>query len=187
MFGRKLGARQAELKEPFLGRFLSWVADGPYPVPDSGLNPGHSLAGFSIAGAMRPGFTTIYMLGQFPYIPDQDADYPGVDLGFMGDMRWTDAHFLTIGPMFSDSAPFDEVARNFKDGLERASQCGQGTNYLSDLERIVSKAGSFEELSHGLDQIPRPKEDSFEAEVVTAIRLTAGDRDRRIATGGISQ
>jgi hypothetical protein len=184
-YGPVLRARQAELRQPFLGRFLSWVADGPYPVTDSDLGPGHSLGGFSIVGAMRPGFTTMYMLGQFPYIPDEDAGHPGVDLGFMGDRRWTDAHCLVIGPMFRNSAAFDEVAGNLRDGLQRAEQCGKGTDYVRELERIIGMARSFGELIYELDQLPRPREGSFEAEVAAAIRLTAEGRDRKTKPGDI--
>jgi hypothetical protein len=179
-YGPNLYARQAELTGTSLGRFIDWVADGAYPVPNSGLKPGHTLSGFKVLSSLRPGFTTAYMLGQFPDIPEDDRDYPGIDLGFMGDRRWTDAHFLTIGPMFGDSASFDEIVRNFRDGLRRAMQCGRGTDYIRDLDRAFSNAKSFQELRRDLSQLPPAKEGSFEAEVVTAVRMSiAGHPDAR--------
>ena len=124
---------------------------------------------------MKPGFTTFYAEGALPNIPDDYADLPGVDAVFISQLRWSDAHVLTIGPQFNAASTFAEVVENFKDGVNRLWDCQGPTDFLSAFRKILDRSDSWASLRRELKNLPPAKSGGLEDDIANAIRITAGE------------
>lgn len=161
-------APQCEIASNVLGRYAFWVGTSGSKYE---LGAGQSRSGLGLRNSFRPGFTTAYISGQIPSIPeDWDVDY-----GNMGDLSWNAVHIPALGPMFSKTATCNEVLANYHEGLSRLMQCGlsdsdkaAASSLLAQIDNSQSKCSSLKtELRTRL-----VNNSQLVSDVLNALRLT---------------